>query len=194
MNKKTLLLFSAVGFLLVALLVVLLIGGAGESSEGHNSVPNTGGVNATNENDGTAEQVLGTGTDAFGQTPTFRVDFGVGSVEEWGETEETPNPLQSIKPSQNSQTSQSTNPSKESESDTKPAATTQNGGMPDVLLTYEQFIQLSEDEQDAYFLQFADPRDYAAWLRKAKKEYEDNQTSIIITGPIDLSTLPVDAG
>ena len=192
MNKKTLLLFSAVGFLLVALLVALLIGGAGESSGGHNSVPNTGGENATNENDGTEEQTLGTETDAFGQTPTFWVDFGVGSVEEWGETEETPNPSQSIKPSRSSLPSQSTNPSKEIESDTKPAATTQNGGMPDKLLTYEEFLALSEDAQEAYFDEFADPLDYKAWLNAAKKEYEDNQTSVIITGPIDLGTLPAD--
>ena len=58
-----------------------------------------------------------------------------------------------------------------------------------MLLSYEAFLALSNEEQEAYFFRFADPLDYAAWLKAAKKAYEDDLTSIIVTGPVDLETL-----
>ena len=195
MNKRYLYIFCTVGLLLLALVAVMLIESSGgwtskveiTLSAATNQTKDTEQNNTTQEQStlGQAEQIAGNE-----QKPTFDVEFGVGGRPQVNATTEAP---EEQKPPVTTDPT-TTQPTQEQNTEATQPPVTGESGMPDVLLTYEQFIQLSEDEQDAYFLQFADPRDYAAWLRKAKKEYEDNQTSIIITGPIDLSTLPVDAG
>lgn len=184
MNKKIIIALCAAGLLMLALLAAMLIGRGGRSPK--TAIATTTGADQETRSTGTQTEAA-TQQVAADESTGFTAVAGVGDKEDWGPTE-IPGGS-----SQNTEAAQNREPA--SEVETSPAqqnGTAPDDGMPDVLLTYEKFIQLSPAEQDGYFLQFADPRDYAAWLRAAKQEYEDNQTSIIITGPIDLSTLPAD--
>ncbi len=186
MKKKYLYIFCIVGCLLVVLVAALLIGDNGglSGAPAKTTSTTTGRMETFDQSNGTDDQIPSDSTEHFGtvDTQTSGEDFEA----EFGAEDGKPT-LQSPQPDTESAVTQATQP--QATQPTSPPAT-EGTGMPDVLLTYEQFLQLSAAEQDAYFLQFVDPRDYSAWLRKAKEEYEDNQTSIIITGPIDLSTLP----
>ena len=184
MNKKIIIAFCAAGLVMLALLAAMLMG-RGERAP-QTAVPTTTGADQQIQSAAAQTEAAEQQTAADGSTG-FTVAAGVGDKEDWGPTEIPGGSSQATEEAPNRETA--------SEVDTSPArqdGTAPDDGMPDVLLTYEKFMQLSPAEQDAYFLQFADPRDYAAWLRAAKQEYENDQTSIIITGPIDLGTLPAD--
>lgn len=54
--------------------------------------------------------------------------------------------------------------------------------VPDVLLTYAEFMSLTPAEQQAYFLSFADYADYIAWYNQAKAEYDATKDDVTIEG------------
>lgn len=55
-----------------------------------------------------------------------------------------------------------------------------------VVLTYEEYMALSPAEQQAYYESFPSLEDYIAWHNAALAEYEENQDTIVATGPIDI--------
>ena len=59
-------------------------------------------------------------------------------------------------------------------------------------MNYEQYMAMSESQQQAFFVKYFadDPLQFATWFQKVKKEYDDANPPIIVTGPVDLSTLP----
>ncbi len=72
----------------------------------------------------------------------------------------------------NNSNSSDTNPS------TKPSGTVPT---PDKM-TYEDYMNLDPDSQQAFFDSFASVQDFFAWFNAAKSEYEANDDSIIIDG------------
>ena len=55
-------------------------------------------------------------------------------------------------------------------------------------LTYEEYIKLPADKQQAYALTFPSVNDYIVWFNSEKEKYENDQV-IEITGPIDLGEI-----
>lgn len=191
MNKRYLYIFCTVGFLLVALVAAMLIGNAGgwiNTADKtlfvtDNTTEETKQNNAAQEPSvsGQTEQTVGTEND-----PDFEVEFGVGGRPAFGgetETAEQQKPSDTTAPV-------TTQPTQGQNKETTQPPVTGENGMPEKLLTYEEFLALSNEDQQAYFYLFADPVDYAQWLQQAQQEYEDRQISIIVTGPVDLETLP----
>lgn len=58
-------------------------------------------------------------------------------------------------------------------------------------VTYEMYLAMSGEEQQAYFLTYENPADFFAWLNEGKAEYEAQNPSIEIggDGSIDLGDL-----
>lgn len=71
---------------------------------------------------------------------------------------------------------------------TEPPATTQpqTGGYDPADLSYEDYLAMSPTEQQAHYEQFPSLEAYIAWHNAALAEYEENQGSIEVTGPIDI--------
>lgn len=190
MNKNFLIIFCAVGFLLVALVAALLIGSAGGRSSAPQPVATTGTAGETGssghstddggETDTGETQQIGQ-TNETGEAPSFQVEFGVGDEAAFATTAET----------RDDQANQSTSTQPTQGRDTAGTLDAANGenGMPDKLLTYEEFLALSNEDQQAYFFLFADPLDYALWLRQAQQDYEEGKTSVVVTGPVDLDDI-----
>ena len=59
-----------------------------------------------------------------------------------------------------------------------------------VKLTYEEFLALSDKDQEAYFYQYADPADYLAWLENAMAEYEATRSTIVAEGDVNIGGTP----
>lgn len=89
----------------------------------------------------------------------------------------------------------STQPPKETEpaqptepQSTQPPATTEPqigiGDPADV--TYEEYLAMTPQEQQAHYEQFPSLEAYIAWHNAALEEYEENQGSIEVTGGIDI--------
>ena len=55
------------------------------------------------------------------------------------------------------------------------------------LLTFEEYNNLSAEEQEEYFNSFEDVEDFFAWYNKAKQEYEEEQERIEIDGSADIN-------
>lgn len=53
-------------------------------------------------------------------------------------------------------------------------------------LTYEQYMALSAEQQQAHFESFPSLDAYIAWYNAALAEYEANQNIVEATGPIDI--------
>ena len=62
----------------------------------------------------------------------------------------------------------------------------QTGGRGPADVTYEEYLAMSPYEQQAHYEQFASLEAYIAWHNAALAEYEENQTSIEVTGGIDI--------
>lgn len=189
MNKKFLLIFCAVGLLLVTLPVLLLIRKAGislDAQKGTNAIA-AGETKAFQDDQSTAQQTVSsqTGqTDEAGETPSFQVEFGVGEAPDFDATAATDGKTEkSTRPSENTQ------PTRDQSTDGTLDAADGENGMPDKLLTYEEFLALSNAEQQAYFFCFDDPLDYAQWLRQAQQDYEEGKAEIVVTGPVDFGDL-----
>lgn len=189
MNKKILLIFCAVGLLLVTLPVLLLIRKAGislDAQKGTNAIA-AGETKAFQDNQSTAQQTVSnqTGqTDEAGETPSFQVEFGVGEAPDFDATAATDG-----KTEKSTQPSESTQPTRDQSTNGTLGAADGENGMPDKLLTYEEFLALSNAEQQAYFFCFDDPLDYAQWLRQAQQDYEEGKAEIVVTGPVDFGDL-----
>lgn len=71
---------------------------------------------------------------------------------------------------------------------TEPPATTepQAGGYDPAKVSYEEYLKMSPAEQQAHFEQFPSLEAYIAWHNAALAEYEENQSSIEVTGGIDI--------
>lgn len=191
MNKKTMILLSIIGVLIVAFLAALLIGRAGFSVDTKVGTTTEAAGEATGigSTESTADTVSAGQAEQTGQTgnePTFEVDFGVGSRVDFDLTE----PTRTNPAIQNTQPPTSSRPDHEQNTEGLLDAEMGEDGLPDKLLTYEEFLSLSNEDQQAYFFCFEDPVQYAQWLRQAQQDYEDGKTSIIVTGPVDLETLP----
>ncbi len=63
--------------------------------------------------------------------------------------------------------------------------------VPSGSISYEEYIAMSGEEQEAYFMQFSDPMAFFVWLETAKAEYDAKNPSIDIgdDGNIDLGGL-----
>lgn len=183
MNKKFVCNLFAVIILLVALIATMLIG-CMKVQQGNEPTATTGSQ---------SESLLGSEflseEDETTELPTDNTQNEQPSTAETEPSLEIEVEANQGKPivDQNTQTTKPEHG--ENNGTTKPDLSGSNG-KPNKLLTYEEFLSLSNEEQQAYFFLFADPLDYAAWLQQAQKEYQDSQQSIVITGPIDLSTLP----
>ncbi len=189
MNKKFLLIFCAVGLLLVTLPVLLLIRKTGISLDAQKGTITiaAGETKAFQDNQSTAQQTVSsqTGqTDEAGETPSFRVEFGVAEAPDFDDTAATDGNAE-----KSTQPSESTQPTRDQSTDGTLDATDGEKGMPDKLLTYEEFLALSNADQQAYFFCFDDPLDYAQWLRRAQQDYEAGKAEIVVTGPVDFGDL-----
>lgn len=71
---------------------------------------------------------------------------------------------------------------------TEPPATTapQVGGSDPADVTYEEYLAMSPYEQQAHYESFPSLDAYIAWHNAALAEYEENQSSIEVTGGIDI--------
>lgn len=58
-----------------------------------------------------------------------------------------------------------------------------------VCLTYEEFLALSDKDQEAYFYQHADLSDYLAWLENAMAEYEATRSTIVAEGDVNIGDI-----
>lgn len=69
--------------------------------------------------------------------------------------------------------------------------TNDNQASVDGKLTYEAYNAMSAEEQQAFYLSFADPQDFFDWYNAAKEDHEKNNGNIIIgeDGVIDLEDL-----
>lgn len=91
-------------------------------------------------------------------------------------------------------TSETSNPTTEP---TSAIATTPTAGSSTTVpepgsLSYEQFMNMSASDQQAYALAFPSVGDYVTWFNAEKEKYEsenENKNVIEITGPIDLGEL-----
>lgn len=77
------------------------------------------------------------------------------------------------------------------EDDDPPVETTQptepqTGSDEPVVLTYEEYMALSPEEQQAYYESFPTLEEFIAWHNAALEEYEANNTVPVVTGPIDI--------
>ena len=82
-----------------------------------------------------------------------------------------------------------TQPPRETEpQSTQPPATTepQIGTSDPADVTYEEYLAMSPQEQQAHYEQFPSLEAYIAWHNAALEEYEENQGSIEVTGGIDI--------
>ena len=68
-----------------------------------------------------------------------------------------------------------------------PAATEPQIGTSDPAdVTYEEYLAMSPQEQQAHYEKFPSLEAYIAWHNAALEEYEENQGSIEVTGGIDI--------
>ena len=146
--------------------------------------------------------------------PTVTIPEGEG-VEDWDDPVET-DPVQTTEPQENvtevsegatepqedpdepqtdpTEPRKETNPTEPDPADptdpqpTEPPATTQPqaGGSNPADLTYEEYLAMSPYEQQAHYEQFTSLEAYIAWHNAALAEYEENQSSIEVTGGIDI--------
>ncbi len=191
MNKRYLYIFCIVGLFLVTLVAALLIDNVGKQPEDKHITTIASTDESLLEGETTNLSTGDSQTELTGETekePSFKIDFGVG---------ERP-ALDTTTAPQKEQTTQSTSstgktqPTQGQNSEATQLPVDEENGMPNKLLTYEEFLALSNAQQQAYFYLFEDPLKYAQWLQKAQQEYEDGKTSITVTGPVDLSTLPAE--
>ena len=105
------------------------------------------------------------------------------------ESDSTEPPVQNTNPTeppvQNTNPAEPTEPTK---SEPEPPATTQPqaGGYNPADLSYEEYLAMSPAEQQAHYEQFPSLEAYIAWHNAALAEYEENQSSIEVTGGIDI--------
>ena len=71
---------------------------------------------------------------------------------------------------------------------TQPPATTepQTGTADPADVTYEEYLAMTPQEQQAHYEQFPSLEAYIAWHNAALEEYEEKQNSIEVTGSIDI--------
>lgn len=143
----------------------------------------------TDQNTETTEASQTPNSESTQTTPSADGESDVGDDGVSGGETETPDEQEPTVTAPTETTQPTTDQNTEPTDATQPSDT-ESSGMPSELLTYEEFLALTPAEQQAYFFLFEDPLDYARWMQKAQQEYEDGQTSIIVTGPVDLSTLP----
>ncbi len=86
-----------------------------------------------------------------------------------------------------------TKPQETKPEETQPAATEPGETQPDAgedKVTYEEYNDMSPEEQVAFFNQFASMEDFVAWYNQAKAEYEEENGAIDVgDGNIDLGDL-----
>jgi len=159
----------------------------------------TSGIGSTNGSTGEMTRNEATTCMPGDETkPPIQVEIG---IETRGEDEEDYSsgkgtaPTETVKPTTKpddiTQPSTEQTPGDTTVPATKPEEATKPGnqeqlGVPQ--LNYQQYMALSADEQqnlyDAYFAD--DPLAFASWFKRIKKEYDDENPSIIVTGPIDI--------
>ena len=125
--------------------------------------------------------------------PVQNTEPQAGSVQATVETTE-PQENTTLPPKESDSTEppvQNTNPAEPTEptkSEPEPPATTQpqTGGRNPADVTYEEYLAMSPYEQQAHYEQFSSLEAYIVWHNAALAEYEENQSSIEVTGGIDI--------
>ncbi len=56
-------------------------------------------------------------------------------------------------------------------------------------LTYEEYIQMTADEQEAFVYSFSDIHDFFLWHTEAKAKYDEEHKSPVIGGDVDIGDL-----
>lgn len=198
MNKKTSILLSAVGALIALALAVLLIAKgcapqkapsgniSGSTSATTDALLPSGEVSGTEQdpNDGTQKPV---GED----TPTFEVELGVGSRDEFPDKEETTgSTVTEIEQKPQDEPTQKPTGGKDTPA-TQPSAPDDEDKDEDkdTVLTYAQYIALAPEQQEAYVDTFDSLKAFINWYNTAKAEYDQDRDSIEIDGPIDLEDI-----
>ena len=59
-----------------------------------------------------------------------------------------------------------------SDSDKSSGTSSDNGSVPSGKMTYEKYLAMSPEKQEAYFETFDDPDDFIKWYNAAKAEYD----------------------
>jgi hypothetical protein len=194
MNKKIAAIIgaSAVSVLLFVCLLVLLLG---RGCTPQSAQPNTSGTRETTASQSTT---LNQGTQAQTGEPTGTEDteggfgvIGTGTMPTT-QTEGTSGQESTTKPGETTESTQkpTTDTTEETETPTTvPETTLSNQEQSDVpQLNYQQYMAMSNDEQqklfDDYFAD--DALAFASWFKRIKQEYDDENPSIIVTGPIDI--------
>ena len=139
------------------------------------------GCNRTNVPNSTKDPVQPTATV---EATVKETDGQVQETESAGET------MAVIQPTENKdEDTQATEPSSNSNNGQQTSQETQtpNGNG----VTYESYNAMSAEDQQAFYLSFADPQDFFNWYNKAKEEYDKSNDNIIVgeDGVIDLEDL-----
>jgi len=145
--------------------------------------------------------------------PTVSLPEGEG-VEDWDEPAQT-DPVPTTEPAETTVPPETTEPTDETDpivedppeesttAPTEPVETTpavkptdppappatnppQSGGSDPASLSYEEYLAMTPAQQQAHYEQFPSLEAYIAWHNAALAEYEENQTSIEVTGGIDI--------
>ena len=104
-----------------------------------------------------------------------------GATEPW--QEDPTEPPAATQPPRETEPAQPTQPQP-----TQPPATTepQTGTADPADVTYEEYLAMTPQEQQAHYEQFPSLEAYIAWHNAALEEYEEKQNSIEVTGGIDI--------
>lgn len=186
MNKKISLITACAAVIVIVLSVVLVLLSQSQTTSGSAENTKTTASNTTEQLPENTGANMDSAANHTGQTtpedkPYAEEQVVITNRDELGDLEASGNgvtPTESV-----SGTTGKNEPTDTQPADTKPA---QNG--PEKI-SYEAYLAMSPQQQEAYFLLFADPQDYIAWLNEAKLEYEKNQNTIIATGEVDLGDI-----
>lgn len=203
-NKKTIILFVLAVLLAAAVLAVIFGRGSvaadlsGTTPQGaQNTFATSVNTTATaadmtinvSDSEGTIQGIIG-----VDEAKPSRDDGEGNAASE--DTQNTapvkrPEPAEPTEPVKTTPPAEATDPAQSTTSaqTTKPEVSTQPSGSDPEPLTYEAYLALSVDEQEAYFDSFSDPREYTQWLKGAKKAWEEKQQSILVTGPVDMEQI-----
>ena len=182
--------------LLCALAAVLLLagcrsGGGETSAPAQTRPPETTAPSATlPEGEGVEEwdepaQTDPVQTTAPGETVQPTEDSGKDpTVETTAPSADPTVPVGSTDPTEPAPTNPQTQPTEPS----GPQQTTppQTGTTDPASLSYAEYLAMTPAQQQAHYEQFASLEAYIAWHNAALAEYEENQSSIEVTGPFDI--------
>lgn len=204
MNKKILTAVLAVAVLLIVLFLAFAIDHRENSvsdpdgSAVSNSSDAASEVESADVSDTTSEQEsVGGESDASEESTPSEEDSSAGnndsSVPNEASKEESKRPETSENNSEDTSEEASEDVSKEVSEEISEDASEEESlppvKEPDTSMTYAEYIALSAEEQQAHFESFASVDDFFAWYNAAKKEYDDEQSRVEVSGDIDIGDI-----